>query len=192
VPIAAALISKGVSPGAALAFLMTGPATNAATILTVARVMGRKTAVIYLVTVAACAITGGLLLDFIFSQMSYSVVMESPWMLPRSVKWISALMLIAVVAGSFIRSGGEKPPAGAGKSRAILSIEGMHCEHCVESITRALTEIRGVESALVDLKGGRAVVAGNDFEIDRLTSAVEDLGYRITGVEEIVDLDNKD
>ena len=42
VPIAAALIAKGVSPGAALVFLMTGPATNAAAIATVWRVLGRR------------------------------------------------------------------------------------------------------------------------------------------------------
>ena len=46
VPVAAALIVAGVSPGAALAFLMTGPATNAAAITTVWRIMGKRTAII--------------------------------------------------------------------------------------------------------------------------------------------------
>ena len=63
VPIAAALIAKGVSPGAALVFLMTGPATNAATITTVWKTMGRRAAGIYLGTVAGASIIAGLLID---------------------------------------------------------------------------------------------------------------------------------
>ena len=58
VPIAAALIAKGVSPGAALAFLMTGPATNAATIVTVWKVMGVRTGIAYLVTIMGTAHRG--------------------------------------------------------------------------------------------------------------------------------------
>ena len=60
VPIAAALIMKGVSPGAALVFLMTGPATNAATISTVWKTMGRRAAGLYLGTVAGASILAGL------------------------------------------------------------------------------------------------------------------------------------
>jgi uncharacterized membrane protein YraQ (UPF0718 family) len=63
VPIAAALIAKGVSPGAALVFLMTGPATNAAGIAAVWRSMGSRTAIVYLATTAATALASGLVLD---------------------------------------------------------------------------------------------------------------------------------
>ncbi|HOF19308.1 MAG TPA: permease, partial [Phycisphaerae bacterium] len=59
VPIAFALIGTGVSPGAAFAFLMTGPATNAATIATIWKVMGRRTALLYLLTMAGAALAGG-------------------------------------------------------------------------------------------------------------------------------------
>jgi len=64
VPIAAALIAKGISPGAALVFLMTGPATNAAGIAAVWKMMGRRTAIIYLATTAISALTVGILFDF--------------------------------------------------------------------------------------------------------------------------------
>ena len=64
VPVAAALMfHQGISPGAAMVFLMTGPATNAATIATICGVMGRRTAVIYLATVVVMALGMGLLLD---------------------------------------------------------------------------------------------------------------------------------
>lgn len=73
VPLAASFIFLGATPGAALAFLIAGPATNAATITTVGRVLGRRTAVIYLLTVAVSAFGGGLLLD---------------WLMPRAGQWI--------------------------------------------------------------------------------------------------------
>jgi uncharacterized membrane protein YraQ (UPF0718 family) len=42
VPVAAVLMLKGLSPGAALVLLMAGPATNAATITMIAKVLGKK------------------------------------------------------------------------------------------------------------------------------------------------------
>ncbi|MEA2063790.1 MAG: SO_0444 family Cu/Zn efflux transporter [Gemmatimonadota bacterium] len=65
VPIAAGFMHLGASPGAALAFLIAGPATNAATIATVWKILGRRTAVLYLVTVAASALGCGILLDLL-------------------------------------------------------------------------------------------------------------------------------
>ena len=65
VPIAAALMmgTQGITPGAAFVFLTTGPATNAATIATVWKTMGHRTAAVYLSAAAVCALGGGILLD---------------------------------------------------------------------------------------------------------------------------------
>ena len=61
VPVALGLVAAGLSPGAAMAFLVTGPATNAATVTTVATVLGKKTAIVYLVSILGCAFAAGLL-----------------------------------------------------------------------------------------------------------------------------------
>ena len=66
VPVAVALIMKGVSPGAVLVFLMTGPATNAAALTTIWASLGGKTAITYLLTVAGSAIAAGMVLDGFF------------------------------------------------------------------------------------------------------------------------------
>jgi hypothetical protein len=63
VPIAAGLIRLGASPGAALAFLIVGAATNPAAVTTVWKVLGRRTTVLYLVTVGLSAVLCGLTLD---------------------------------------------------------------------------------------------------------------------------------
>jgi uncharacterized membrane protein YraQ (UPF0718 family) len=65
VPIAAGFIYMGASPGAALAFLIAGPATNAATFTTLWKVLGKRTALLYLLTVALSAVGFGLLLNLI-------------------------------------------------------------------------------------------------------------------------------
>ncbi len=70
VPLAIGLIHAGASPGAALAFLIAGPATNAATIATIWKVLGRATAGIYLATVGASAVVSGLLIDGLFPGLA--------------------------------------------------------------------------------------------------------------------------
>ena len=98
VPVAAALILKGLTPGAALVFLMTGPATNAASFVTIWKVMGRVTAITYLAAVAGCALLGGILLDYIASGFDFEIATRHGWMLPPIVKYISAVALLVVLA----------------------------------------------------------------------------------------------
>jgi uncharacterized membrane protein YraQ (UPF0718 family) len=98
VPVAAALILKGLTPGAALVFLMTGPATNAASFVTIWKILGRKTAITYLVTVAGCALLSGILLDFIAAGTDFEIVARPGWMLPEIIKNVSAVLLLAILA----------------------------------------------------------------------------------------------
>jgi len=62
-PIAAALIAKGLSPGAGLVFLLVGPATNAATVSVARQLFGGSRLRIYLLTVLAASLAAGLALD---------------------------------------------------------------------------------------------------------------------------------
>jgi hypothetical protein len=97
VPVAAALITKGLTPGAALIFLMTGPATNAASFVTIWKTLGRATAIIYLATVAGCALLGGILLDLLAATVDIDIAAHPHWMLPDFVKYVSAVVLLAVL-----------------------------------------------------------------------------------------------
>jgi uncharacterized membrane protein YraQ (UPF0718 family) len=98
VPVAAALILKGLTPGAALVFLMTGPATNAASLVTVWKTLGRRTAITYLFTVAGCALLGGILLDYLAGGVNIEAVSRAGWMLPPIVKYTSAAVLLTILA----------------------------------------------------------------------------------------------
>jgi len=97
VPVAAALIMKGLTPGAALVFLVTGPATNAAAFTTIWKVLGARTAIIYLLTVAVSALSAGLLLDAMFPGLGASVRTHLHQMEPSIFGHISAVVLLAVL-----------------------------------------------------------------------------------------------
>ncbi|MDP6522960.1 MAG: permease [Kiritimatiellia bacterium] len=102
VPIAFALIHMGVSPGAALVFLVTGPATNAATITTVWKILGKVSAVVYLVVIGVSAILAGCLLD---SLAEPSVASSYRDVMHHGLSWfhhLSALVLVAVLAPSLM------------------------------------------------------------------------------------------
>jgi len=62
-PIAAALIAKGLSPGAALVFLLAGPATNLATLAVLKKALGGRAAVVHLSVLAVMTLTFGWLVD---------------------------------------------------------------------------------------------------------------------------------
>ena len=183
IPVVAALIAKGLSPGAALVFLMTGPATNAAAIVTIWRVLGRRTAVVYLLTVAFSALGAGVLLDFIFD--AGQVPPPGPamgWMLPEPVKWACAVVLLGVLAGAIFprRPGAEGADEQAQHDDVTtLAIKGMTCSHCAGSVRRAVLACPGVTAADVDLATGRATVSGGEAEA--LGKAVEALGFSVTG-----------
>lgn len=114
VPIAAALILKGITPGAAMVFLMTGPATNAASFVTIWKILGRKTAIIYLATVAGCALVSGILLDYIGAGVNFEIVTRPHWMLPQSVEYASAVVLLAILISATLRKKGESGNAAPG------------------------------------------------------------------------------
>ena len=196
VPIAAGLIHAGASPGAALAFLISGPASNPATLTTVWKLLGRRTALLYLAAVATSAIGGGLLLDWLMPAMHAAVPpltahthedMHADWL---SALW--AILLLAVFVMSYATRprpapspvveadgpDGIQPPP----KRLNLAIDGMTCDHCAEAVSQALRHCQHVAAVEIDLAGGRAVVAGDGMQVDELVAAVESSGYRAHAV----------
>ena len=102
VPIAAALIAKGVTPGAALVFLIAGPATNAASIATLWKTLGGRTTVIYMLTVAISALLAGLCLDWLFTipalpQPVMHHSMASSWLGHASAILLLLVLLLPVL-----------------------------------------------------------------------------------------------
>ncbi|PID01243.1 MULTISPECIES: copper chaperone CopZ [unclassified Sporosarcina] len=62
-----------------------------------------------------------------------------------------------------------------------LNVKGMTCNHCVQAVESALTELPGVERALVDLKANSVAVQFDEsvVTIKKMTEAIEDQGYDV-------------
>jgi len=103
VPVAAAMIAKGLTPGAALVFLMTGPATNAASFVTIWKILGHRTAIIYLLSVAGCALAGGLLLDYIGTSVTSGMISHIHHrMIPQGFNQVCAVILLVILIVAII------------------------------------------------------------------------------------------
>ena len=99
-PIAAALILKGVSPGAALVFLLAGPATNMASLTVLTGTLGKRATAIYLASIAVCAVLFGLIVDQVYAYLGISaqaVVGRASEIVPE---WAGLLGAIAILGMS--------------------------------------------------------------------------------------------
>lgn len=76
-PIAAGLMLSGISPGAALVFMMAGPATNIATIMVVRNELGMRSVLAYLVGVIGSAIAIGLLTDLTLNSLGITIAVTA-------------------------------------------------------------------------------------------------------------------
>lgn len=102
VPVAAAFIIAGISPGAALVFLILGPATNAATITTISKTLGKRSMVIYLITISACAVVAGFSLN---SLVAVKEVAESIGMHHETIPWyehVSGIVLLLILINPMV------------------------------------------------------------------------------------------
>lgn len=65
IPLVASLIAKGMHPALGIAFLIAGPATNISPILAIGKVMGKKTALLYLISIIVFSILITFILEFL-------------------------------------------------------------------------------------------------------------------------------
>ncbi len=190
IPIAMALVLKGLSPGAALVLLMAGPATNIASILMVYKVLGRRTTAIYVGSIIVGAIAFGLAIDYLMPASWFAIVSapgscahcamsapDTPWL-----ELTSGVMLCALLAaGLFVRHGGhnhnhENHNSKPTNHMQTFKITGMMCNHCRANVEKALTSMPGVTAVTVDLQTGSATVEGTAAP-DEIIATVSSLGY---------------
>jgi uncharacterized membrane protein YraQ (UPF0718 family) len=103
VPMALAMMSKGLSPGATLVFLMAGTATNAATVTTVWKILGHRTTVIYLLGIAGCSLAAGGILDLIYHRLPPEVVTLPCHEGTSPFSMVCGILLLGMIARSLIK-----------------------------------------------------------------------------------------
>ncbi len=66
-----------------------------------------------------------------------------------------------------------------------LSVDGMTCGHCVQSVTEELTAVPGVKDVSVELRNGGSspvtVVSDEPLPADAVRAAVDEAGYTLVG-----------
>ncbi len=98
-PIAATFLLKGVSPGAALVFLLVGPATNITSLTVLPSVLGKRGTAIYLASLSLVAVLSGLALDSIYSSLGISaraVLGKAAELVPHELGVLGAVLLLLI------------------------------------------------------------------------------------------------
>ena len=189
IPVAAALMMKGLSPGAALVMLMAGPAVNLASILVVHKSMGRRFTSIYLMTIVGFAILFGLLLNATeqLSIVNYQLPISnaccmSASALPSPFKLVCAtvltlLIVFALMMKLFSKFTTKKP---LDPDVTVYRVEDMHCSHCEAAVVRAVEDLPGVEKAKASASANTLTIKGPATE-ESIRKAVEGVGYTFKG-----------
>ena len=196
IPVAAALMMKGLSPGAALVMLMAGPAVNLASILVVHKAMGRRFTWIYLMTIVIFAVLFGLLLNateqFSILHSPFSILNSQlpindtccmgASALPSPFKLVCAtvltlLIIFALTTKLFSRFTAKKPLA---PDVEVYRVEDMHCSHCEAAVVRAVEDLPGVEQAKASASANTLTIKGTATE-GAIRAAVEGIGYTFKG-----------
>ena len=105
-PLAAVLLAGGISPGAVLALLITGPATNVTTFGILRRCHGLKGAVLFAASILGFSIACGLLVNALLPSGQVAVALPLQANTERSaVEWASAGALAVLFAIALLRLG---------------------------------------------------------------------------------------
>lgn len=103
VPVGAALLAKGVSPGAVLVFLMTGPASNMATITTLLKTLGKRAVFLYLLAIALTSVAAGLVLDLLFQGSVATGHIHHHRLIPEWGEVVCAVLLTFLLVSALLR-----------------------------------------------------------------------------------------
>ncbi len=179
VPIAAALVASGMPPGAALVFLVAGPATNVATMGAIFRGLGPRVLTIYLTVIVSGSVAFGFAFDFLLESGTGPMRHEHGpgwWAVLSAVVFVGMLAWFA--GADLLRAVRRGNEAASDATSIELQIGGMTCNGCVAKLERALRAERGVDSAIVTLEPALAVIRGSIDE-DQVRQVVERLGFQV-------------
>ena len=178
VPIAAALVAAGLPPGAALVFLMAGPATNVATIGAVYRTLGARNLTIYLSTIILGSLAAGLAFDHILSIAPQAAVGHehtSAWWQVTAAVLLGLLFLKFLIEDIQLRLQ-HKADSTSDAPETVVNVDGMTCEGCAAKLERGLAAMPDIDSARVCFEDGTAAVHSQLSSVE-LASRVSECGF---------------
>ncbi|MBO7629767.1 MAG: permease [Bacteroidales bacterium] len=190
IPVAAALMMKGLSPGTALVMLMAGPAVNIASILVVRKSMGSRFTWIYLLTIVGFSILFGLLINALGINaigMSegcgmHSACCASETASPSVFQIIcSSLLVLFIIIALSMKFFSKFKKQETAADTVIYTVEGMHCNHCKAACEQSVGKVKGVASCEATPAANTLAVTGT-ASADDVRKAVEQAGFEFKGV----------
>ncbi len=201
VPIAAVLLMKGLSPGAAIVFLMAGPATNAATMTVIGKAIGKKALFSYLGTIIAGALFFGIIINnFIPREFFEESILKAGHIheheiFPAWFTYTCSISLAALISFSMLKKLFKRKEAKSSccsegsscysdnnvstktKNGVSFTVKGMTCNHCKESVEKNLMKLDDINSVDVDLASGKVTVTGDNIDLKIIEETINSLGY---------------
>lgn len=187
IPIAVALMLKGLTPGAALVLLMAGPACNFASMIVVRKVLGLRTTLVYMLSIVLGAVGFGLVVDFLQASGRVNFLghlLQEHACCGAGDSWFawtaSVALLLLLVNALLLRHRSQKNTTSTPNdmSTQVYHVEGIDCNHCRQSAEKALQSVEGVTSASVDLATKEARVEGTASR-EALAKALSDIGFEL-------------
>ena len=189
IPIAAALMIKGLNPGAAFVFLLAGPATNSVTITVISKFLGKKSTIIYLSTLVLSSIGLGLLLDAMWGRFGFGesiLPQHQHEILPGWLEWTSSVFLLFLLALPIILKlfssikKDKSNPKPETDMQSTLIVPGMTCNNCVNHVKNAVERVSGVDDVNIDLKTKKVSISYQEnVDLVQLVQAIENSGYDV-------------
>ena len=184
IPIATALILKGLTPGTALVFLVAGPAASIANILIIGKTLGRKNLLFYVASIVIGALAGGMVVDYLLPATWFTSAINShaccnttEW--PSVAQMIFCGIFLLLLANAFILKY-KSNKTEMKEDQIVYKIGGMECNHCKMSVEKAISQLDGVDKAEVDLGHQQAIVSGTPDD-EAVKKAVEEIGFEFKG-----------
>lgn len=183
IPIAAALLLKGLTPGTALVFLVAGPAASIANILVIGKTLGKKNLLFYVLSIIIGALAGGIVVDYLLPAEWFTLPLRElaycstvSW--PSVTEIISCIIFVLLLFNAFILKYKRKKTMT--NDTIIYEVEGMSCNHCKMSVEKTISQLVGVNNVEVDLGHKLAIVTGSPND-EMVKKAIEDLGFDFKG-----------
>lgn len=191
VPIAAMLMLKGLSPGAALVFLLAGPATNAATITVINKILGKKAIFTYLFSIILCALIFGFIINNWlpkewFSLHTYDNLVHHE-LIPYWLQYLSSIVLIILTFNAFrlkYKYRNQNYKLITDSKLLKVKVEGMTCNNCKSKVENAVKALANVKNVKVNLEKKIAYIEGENIDFEVVKKNIEKLGFQIKSNED--------
>ncbi|MBN1337775.1 MAG: permease [Bacteroidales bacterium] len=192
IPIAAVLMMKGLSPGAALVFLMAGPATNTATMTVIAKTMGKRTAILYTATIIVSSIAAGLFINTFLPREWFTGFISHgshhQALLPEWFTIASGIALSLLLITGYLRKYSLFPFSSKHGYKLSdlkitrIKVAGMTCNHCKMTVEKALGKIMNVESVNANPATSVVEITGGPLNHEEIRNTLDEAGYEYKGL----------